>query len=233
MKRVAIFGGTFNPIHAGHLMVAEDVRQWFYVDRVIFVTSFIPPHKDNEEILSPEHRHRMVSLAVEGNPYFEASSVECERGGKSFSVDTLSYFRELYGPQSVLYFIVGIDAFVELYTWHDVPGLFSLCKFIVVTRSGTKSAESVLSFLDDFGRIRIQRVSRKNKFKHPEESVVPIGGNPDVYLVESVQVDISSSDIRALLRNGCSIKYLVPKPVEKYIRQNKFFLPKSLQEKPI
>jgi nicotinate-nucleotide adenylyltransferase len=226
MSRVAIFGGTFNPIHVGHLIVAEDVRQLFELDRVIFVSSFVPPHKDNKGIIAADHRHRMVGLAVEGNPCFEASSVELDREGKSYSVDTVSYFREFYGPESAIYFIVGIDAFLELSTWRDVPGLFSLCKFIVVTRPGTRFEKSALSFLDDFGKINCHWISCKDRFRHSKKGIDPSGEDlVNVYLVESILVDISSSEIRTLVKNGSSIRYLVPEKVEKYIYQKNLFLP--------
>ncbi len=216
MKRVAIFGGTFNPVHVGHLMVAEDVRELFALNRVIFVSSSTPPHKVDGGIVSSEHRHRMVSLAVDGNPHFGVSSVELDRGGKSYSVDTVAHFRGIYGPESSIYFIVGIDAFVELPSWHDVPKLFSLCKFIVVTRPGTNLTESALSFLNDFGKIRVERVSRKETFDLTEEGI-------GVYLVESIRVEVSSSDIRASVRAERSIRYLVPQKVEEYIHQNNLF----------
>jgi nicotinate-nucleotide adenylyltransferase len=216
MSRIGILGGTFNPVHVGHLMVAEDVRGLFALNRVIFVSSSVPPHKDNKGILTPEHRHRMLSLAVEGNPHFGVSSVELDRGGKSYSVDTVAHFRGIYGPESSIYFIVGIDAFVELPTWHDVSKLFPLCKFIVVTRTGTNLTESALSFLNDFGKIRVERVSRKETLDLTEENI-------GVYLVESIRVDISSSDIRASVRAERSIRYLVPQKVEEYIHKKDLF----------
>ncbi len=214
MRRVAIFGGTFNPVHVGHLMVAEDVRGLFALDRVIFVSSSTPPHKVDGGIVSAEHRHRMVSLAVEDNPNFGVSLAELDRGGKSYSVDTVAHFRGLYGPESSIYFIIGIDAFVELPSWHDVPKLFSLCKFIVVTRPGTNFTESALSFLNDFGKIRVERVN--GTLDLTEEGI-------GVYLVESIRVDVSSSDIRALVKKGHSIRYLVPQKTEEYIHNNNLF----------
>ena len=214
MRRVAIFGGTFNPVHVGHLMVAEDVRGLFCLDRVIFVSSSYPPHKVDGGIVSSGHRHRMVSLAVEGNPHFGVSPVELDRGGKSYSVDTVAHFRGIYGLESSIYFIVGIDAFVELPSWHDVPKLFSLCKFIVVTRPGTNMRESALSFLNDFGRIRVERVNETLDLT--EEDI-------GVYLVESIRVDVSSSDIRASVKAERSIRYLVPEKVEEYINRNNLF----------
>lgn len=216
MDRIAIFGGTFNPVHVGHLMVADEVRGLFSLDRVIFVSSSVPPHKETEGILAPKHRHRMLSLAVDGNPHFEVSPVELDRGGKSYSVDTVAHFHGIYGPESSIYFIVGIDAFVELPTWHDVPQLFSLCKFIVVTRPGTNMTESALSFLNDFGKIRVGRVDRKETLDLSEEDI-------GVYLVESIRVEVSSSDIRASVKAERSIRYLVPQKVEEYINQNNLF----------
>ncbi|MEI9477177.1 MAG: nicotinate-nucleotide adenylyltransferase [Deltaproteobacteria bacterium] len=134
-KRIGLFGGTFNPIHLGHLRGAEDIRESFGLDRVVFLPAAIPPHKLRDDVIEPRPRLEMVKLATLANPFFSVSDVEIERSGKSYSIDTLRYFRERQ-PDS-FFFILGMDAFVEIETWKEYQKLFSLCNFIVMARPGS------------------------------------------------------------------------------------------------
>lgn len=135
--RIGIMGGTFNPIHYGHLIAAESAWQEFRLNKVIFVPTFHPPHKPEPEV-SPQHRYQMTKLAIESNKHFTISEIELNRPGKSYSEETLRQFKEIYGPEAELYFIIGSDAIAELDTWKNIEKLLGLCQFIAVSRPGYK-----------------------------------------------------------------------------------------------
>src|SRR5262245_36257544 len=136
MKAVALFGGTFNPIHYGHLVVAEEIRTRYNLDKVVFIPAHQPPHKEPADLLDPRTRLVMVHLATVSNPCFEVSPVEIDRGGKSYSIDTVRHFKNLYGEKVQLYFIVGADMLMELASWRNVEEVLKICKFIAVSRPG-------------------------------------------------------------------------------------------------
>jgi nicotinate-nucleotide adenylyltransferase len=134
--RIGILGGTFNPIHMGHLILAEDALHKLKLDKVIFVPSFIPPHKSADDKINPKDRLRMVELAIEGNPSFEVSSFEIDSKKKSYSIDTLKEFRSLYGDKAELFFITGSDLLKDLFSWKDIDDIFKMSKLIVANRPG-------------------------------------------------------------------------------------------------
>lgn len=194
-SRLGILGGTFDPIHDGHLVAAQETAWALDLDRVLFIPAPNPPHKRDEPITEPAHRIAMVRLAVQNNPTFEVSLVEVERGGLSFTVDTLRAVRELY-PGYELHFIVGMDSLAELPTWHDPDGIVQLARIVAVYRAGwgvvdLKALEAAVPAAAD--RVRI----------------VPIPG-----------LDISSTDLRRRLAVGRPIRYLVPDPVIAYIEEH-------------
>ena len=188
-------GGTFNPIHQGHLVAAEVIRDEFKLDEVVFVPSGKPPHKDNNEIASPRHRWMMTILAVATNNYFSTSSIEIERKGESYTYDTILRLKEIYGQGAKYYFITGTDAIAQISTWHKAENLPSLTKFIAVSRPGYK--------------LNIKKIDpRFQKY---------------TYLVEVPALAISSTEIRKRIKEGKTIKYLVPDVVEKYIYKNNLY----------
>jgi nicotinate-nucleotide adenylyltransferase len=136
--RLGLFGGTFNPIHIGHLRAAVEVREAFNLDKLLLIPSASPPHKNAGDIASAEDRLEMVRLAVKGTPYLEASDVELARSGLSYTIETLRYFQGHFGPGSTIHFIVGVDAFSEITTWKSYKQLFATAHFIVMTRPGAK-----------------------------------------------------------------------------------------------
>ncbi len=192
---LGIMGGTFNPIHHGHLAAAEFVREEFKLDKVLFVPSGKPPHKHKGEIASPEHRWIMALLATDSNECFSVSSVEIERGGESYTSDTIVELEKIYGAGSNCYFITGADAIAEISTWHKSENLPKLAKFIAVSRPGYKLDVSKID-------PRFRRCT---------------------YLIEVPALAISSTEIRERIRKGQTIKYLVPEIVEKYIYKNKLY----------
>lgn len=135
VRRIGILGGTFNPIHAGHLVLAEQTRQRLRLEKVIFVPTYFPPHKEVKALAPAQERCHMVTKALKTNPFFEVSSLELARGGVSYSIETVKKFRSIY-PRASLYFIIGSDSLEELSTWKNIEKLNKICKFVVVRRPG-------------------------------------------------------------------------------------------------
>lgn len=210
-----LFGGTFNPIHLGHLKVAEEVISRLPLDRILFIPSYIPPHKSSAEVVPVRHRLKMVEIACQGHPDFLVSEVEARRPGPSYSIVTLRRLRQAR-PQDQFFFIVGSDAFLEIETWKDYDRLLRECSFIVVSRPGfgIKSLEKVIERIKP---ARVLQPGRRAGFK---------SGNPgpgQLYLLEAPTPDISSSEIRKRLRAGQPITGLVPPGVEQYIEKHKLY----------
>ncbi len=204
-RRIGLFGGTFNPIHLGHLRGAEEVREQGGLDEVIFIPAALPPHKNTSHIVDGRHRLEMARLATKSNPHFSVSAVELERPGKSFSIDTLRYFRETY--EDDLHFIVGQDAFLEIETWKDYQSLFSLSHFIVMTGVGLGGDQLPRALVQDF--------------RYAPEARYWIHRSDNTLRFQEIHfLDISSTRIRALLERGRSAKYLVEAEVEAYIERN-------------
>jgi nicotinate-nucleotide adenylyltransferase len=204
-KKVGLFGGTFNPIHIGHLRGAEEVREAFQLSTIIFIPSAIPPHKNASGIIDANHRLEMVKRAISKNPYFITNDIELRRPGKSYTIDTLKFFKE--NSNDILYFILGSDAFVEIETWKDFKNLFSLSNFIVMTRPGMEKEDLLppASLRDMF--IYDQKL---RAWKHQSGNML--------YFQEITFLDISSTKIRELLEKGRSVKYLIPAEVEEYLK---------------
>ena len=200
-RRIGLMGGTFDPIHYGHLVTAEEVRGQFALERVVFVPSGQPPHKAPEGVTPAEHRYVMTVLATTSNPHFDVSRVDIDRPGPSYTVDTLTAARELYGPDTELYFITGADALLEILTWKSPERLLSLCRFVAATRPGYPLERVELVAGELFRRYRSRVL------------VVPVPA-----------VAISSSDIRDRVRAGRSIRYLVPEPVAEYIYKHRLYV---------
>ena len=140
MKRIGISGGTFNPIHLGHLFMAQTALEKFDLEKIIFVPSFWPPHKGRQNILGASQRLEMARLAVRDNPSFEVSDAEINRGGKSYTIDTLRYFHRQYPSDTKFFFILGYDSFADLHRWHQINELLKMVSFIVINRPGFNPA---------------------------------------------------------------------------------------------
>lgn len=209
MTKTAIMGGTFNPVHYGHLRAAEEVREHLGLDKVLFVPTYLTPHKADEMVMPAQMRLDMVRLAVEGNPGFEASDIEIRRAGKSFTIDTV---RELKasGKGLKLSLIIGNDSFNDITTWCEYEELVSLTGLIIVTRPNypVKKPAEVLPV----------ELARKFWYDSTTESYLNPEGGSLTYL-ETTLMDISASDIRARVKNESSIKYLLPQSVIDYINR--------------
>jgi len=207
-RRIGLFGGTFNPIHLGHLRGAEEIWQAFQLDEVIFIPSSIPPHKATEKVMEAKHRLEMVRLATSSNSHFSTSDLELSRTGRSFSIDTIRFFRER--QEDAFFFILGGDAFAEIETWKDFQNLFSLCHFIVMARPGPQKNISSSPFpktlVPDF------------RYDPGERAWVHLTGHR-VYFKEISFLDISSTKVRELIEKGETVRYLIPAEVEAYIQK--------------
>ena len=211
--KIGIFGGTLNPIHFGHLRSAEEVREVFSLDRVLFVPSAFPPHKRREELESPQHRIEMTRIAIEGTPYFDFSDMEVRRGGFSYSVDTVEEVKKKE-PGDEIYFILGVDAFFEIDSWKDYRRFLSLCNFIIVTRPGYEKGALTES---------LPLEVRGDFCYDAEKGCYGHSSGHCLNFLEVTLLDISSTEIRKRLKAGRSVKYLLPQRVEEYIKNNKLY----------
>ena len=207
---IGIMGGTFNPVHLGHLRAAEEVAESLKLRQVIFMPAAKPPHKTSGGLASFAHRWRMLELAVNGNPLFVLSDLEHQRPGKSYSVETLTQLSRQYSGDEELYFVLGLDAFLELPTWKSYRELFNLCHFVVMARPGF-ALESLDAMLKTQVGDSYFFDSQIQGYVHPNQYIV--------YYREITLLDISSSNIRNLLASRRSVRYLMPENVEHYIRQ--------------
>lgn len=192
-KKIAIMGGTFNPIHNGHLVAAESVRQQLGVDRVIFIPTGRPPHKNSNPMFN-EHRYLMTVLATVTNPHFEVSRIEIDRIGLTYTIDTITELKTRCNPDCKIYFITGADAIEEILKWKNPEKLLSMCEFIAVTRPGYNKDELLKT---------VNHLKDNYKGK--------------ITFLEIPALSISSTDIRHRVLAGQTIKYLVPSTVEEYI----------------
>ncbi len=196
-KRYAIMGGTFDPIHFGHLAAAEAVRENLYCQKVIFIPSGNPPHKTGRILTPSIHRYAMTSQAVSTNPYFEVSDIEMNRNGYTYTLDTIKELKTLYGEDIELLFITGADALLEIETWYKVDELLTQCSFVAVTRPG-------------YDKTRLEQKLSELQSKY----------SGVFFIVDVPGLNISSTDIRNRIINHSSIRYLLPESVAQYIFEN-------------
>jgi nicotinate-nucleotide adenylyltransferase len=206
-----LFGGTFDPIHTGHLRCAVEVREIFDLDRIIFIPAARQPLKTGKDITPFHHREQMVRLAVEANPSFSVSDMENRRGGTSYSIDTVKYFLADSPENPDLYFIMGQDAFQDIHRWKEWEQLLLLCNFIVMTRPGYEVRE--------FSDILPEYAASQFHFDM-DTGVFTGSTGKSIYFKRLTFLEISSTDIRKRTRNGQSIRYLVPDSVRQYISEN-------------
>lgn len=199
-QRIGIMGGTFDPIHYGHLILAEHVRAKAMLDKVIFIPAMVPPHKQDLTITDSSHRLAMLLLAIASNPAFEVSDLELSSKDVSYTIHTLTKLKIMYGDDATFYFITGSDTIFEIEKWHDYKTLLKSAGFIVGNRPGFREGA-----LD-------RHVAYLN---HKYESAVSI--------VDIPEVDISSTEIKRRVREHDSIRYLVPESVESYIFDHELY----------
>lgn len=197
-RRIGIIGGTFNPIHLGHLMIAELACESFNLEKVIFVPARIPPHKQHD-VIDSHHRYAMTAAAVSDNPNFEISDVEMRREGPSYTVDTIQHFKVIYGKNVEFYFIAGTDTIRALPTWKFIEELLDEVHFIGATRpDGSSAIDETLAILGPKAREKI-------------------------HLMEVPEMKLSATYLRERLRSGKTVRYMLPKCVVEYIEENHIY----------
>lgn len=197
--RLGIMGGTFDPIHYGHLVAAEMARAKFNLSKVLFIPTGKPPHKQRRDISEGSLRYEMVKRAIEDNEFFEISPLEIEREGPSYTVDTLRILRRIY-PEHELYFITGSDALLEIFSWKEAEEIFRLIQFIGAARPGFDAREFFLKVQQENPAVRDK-----------------------IHYLEVPALAISSTDIRSRVRRGEPIRYLLPESVRLYLEEMKLY----------
>ena len=215
--KIGIFGGTFNPIHYGHLRAAEEVREKLEFDKIIFIPSGKPPLK-TEEIADVIHRYKMTMRAIDNNHFFELSDIECRQIGKSYTVKTFEELKKT-NPKAELFFILGIDAFLDIPNWWQPERLIALTNFVIISRPGFKFIDLQTSPYTKINR----RILRELDNGETETCKIKLKSNKDAILLRLTPIGISSTEIRRLIRQGKSIKYLLPAEVKSYIIANKLY----------
>ena len=194
-KSLGILGGTFDPIHIGHLRMAEHVFQSMDLEKIIFIPAYVPPHKLGQDFAPAQDRYAMTKLAVADNPHFIVSDMELKRSGVSYTIDTIRQLHNLY-PDKELHFIIGADSVAQLHTWHNIEEMLELTRFVAVWRPGYEDA------MEELVRHLGQRARER------------------VWLLDTPVYAISSTEKRTRLRQGQSLEGLVPAQVEEYIYEH-------------
>jgi len=205
-KRLGILGGTFDPIHLGHLRMAEAVHERMLLERIIFIPAFVPPHKLGMDFAPAADRFAMTKLAVADKPYFSVSDMELRRSGISYTIDTVRQLRAVYKNEE-LYFIIGADSVAQLHTWHYIEEMLELVLFVAAGRPGYEGVMEEVAM----------RLGQKAKER--------------IILLDTPEYDISSTEIRSRIRTGGSLKGMVPSKVEKYIYQHHLYQKQEMATK--
>jgi nicotinate-nucleotide adenylyltransferase len=213
-KRLGLFGGTFNPIHYGHLRSAEEVAEALNLGQVWFIPAAFPPHKASANVTPFEVRLAMTRLAVGRHPRLSVSDVEGRRPGRSYSIETLRHIRKEFGPDWEVYFILGLDAILDIASWKDYRELFTLSHFVVLDRPGYNR--------DEVGELLIRQV-HQDFIPLPSAVGFQLPGGCQVLFQATTLMDISATRIRHLVRQGSSIRYLLPERVRRFILKNRLY----------
>jgi nicotinate-nucleotide adenylyltransferase len=202
IRRVGLMGGTFDPIHYGHLAVAEEVRFTLDLAEMVFVPAGQPPHKQGATITTAHHRLTMLELALASNPHFSISTIDLERPGPSYTIDTLRLLREQWGEETDIYFVIGWDSLEYLLTWHNPAGILAQVAFLVaVSRPGYKDEPGSLERMEQ----RLPGIRQR------------------LLVVPAPQLEISATDLRQRVATGRPIMYQVPEKVERYIADHRLY----------
>ncbi len=201
-ERVALFGGSFNPIHFGHLILARSVAEQLTLDRVIFLPTANPPHKDVTTLVDGAHRAEMVRLAIDGEPGFVLDDFDLSRSGRTYTIETVAHFRGVLGSDAEVYWIIGADSLADLIHWHQVSALVDSCRMVVAARPGwdRMDFDVLRACLSDSQITRLRNDC-----------------------LDTPRIDISATQIRNRARQSLSIRYLTPEPVCTYVKEHHLY----------
>lgn len=203
-KKIGLIGGTFDPVHFGHLLAAERAREEYNLEKVYFIPSANPPHKNYQGMADAKNRFEMVEAAIKDNPYFEISDVEFIRTGYSYTIDTVNEFIDIMGQDCKIYFIIGTDNISKILSWKNADQLMKKVEFIAMTRPGKWEQDFIINI---------------NRLKE---------NGCRINVVEMPLIHIESTSVRIRINNGQSIRYIVPEEVEKYILENKLYMGREI-----
>lgn len=213
VRRLGVYGGTFDPIHLGHLRAAEEAREQLGLERVLFVPSGDPPHK-RRPLASAGHRLTMVRRAVAANPWFRVSTIEVDRRGRSYTIDTLHAVRAHVASDMALTLLIGLDAFAEIGTWKRYTELFALADLAVWSRPRATAHRL---------RALLPVAARADFCYGPDHQTLVHRTGNQIRFLSVTAFDVSASDIRSRVQRGLSIRYLVPRSVERYITRHALY----------
>ena len=214
-RRAAIYGGTFDPVHKGHLEVARRVRELFELDEVIFVPACVPPHKRGAGISSAFHRFAMLALATQDDERFRISTIELDEPDRPYAVDTVSRLQAKLGSSHRLFFLIGADSWAEIETWRDWQRLLRICDLIVVTRPGYQLTE----------RVAVEVVDLRAKSRAEIAAVLDDDKTPRVFFTDGASMDIAATAIRARARSNDreALQKALPRTVANYIARYELY----------
>jgi nicotinate-nucleotide adenylyltransferase len=220
--RIGLFGGTFNPVHLGHLRAAVEVRQGFELDEIFLVPAALPPHKVPGDVAASVDRLNMLNLALGSDAGLKVSNVELNRSGPSYTIDTVQHFKQTLPAESRLFLIMGLDAFLEIDTWKSYRELLMQIPLIVINRPNTGDRTSGVprKVMDDYISAKLSA----DYSYSASRSAYLAGGQQPIYVFEVTALDISSTRIRRAISKDRSINYLVPPKVAEYIRSKGIYL---------
>lgn len=216
-KRIAIYGGTFDPVHSGHLEIARSVTQFFGIDEFLFVPAMVAPHKLDREVLPALHRYAMLALATRADSRLCVSTFELDSPGRRYTVDTLFHFRSRFGESADLFFVMGADSWGEITTWREWRRLLTLANLIVVTRPGYEISAAPATVETAGSIVDLRGVTEFSGVSEP--------GSQKVFLSDAVMIDVSATDIRRAVSENDNEKLtrLVPLEVAEYIRKYQLY----------
>jgi nicotinate-nucleotide adenylyltransferase len=216
--RIGLFGGTFNPIHTGHIQVSKEIKKSFELDQIYMIPSAIPPHKIGQGIADAQDRLNMTQLAVSNFDGYLVSDVELARSGPSYTIDTIIHFRRVLPKNTRTYLILGMDAFLEIDTWKSYKELFTKLPLIIMSRPGTEQVnfQQLKAYIQDKISDNYQFQQNENRFIHQTKQ--------SIYLVKVTPYDISSTGIRKLIHQKKTLEDLVPEKIKHYIRKKGLYV---------